>query len=231
MSITYGQLHHFILKYIIDNGHAPEVDTISKSLGNSIEEVKSALEDLQNNHGVVLHPHCPKIWIIHPFSLAPTNFLVKTEDGEWFGNCAWCSLGCAALLKKDCTITTSFGAHGERVDIHIVNGEILEKSLLVHFPIPMIHAWDNVVYTCSNMLIFKEKLDITNWCCRHNIPVGDMQPLSKIWDFSKEWYGNHLDTNWVKMTSVQAQEIFIKHGLTHEVWDLKLGNSNEDIRF
>ena len=45
----------------------------------------------QEYHGVVLHSNEPKIWVLHPFSLAPTNFYVKSEKGEWWGNCAWCS--------------------------------------------------------------------------------------------------------------------------------------------
>lgn len=229
--ISYGELHHFILQYIIDNGHAPDVNKISQSLNITTDEVLSSLNDLQSNHGVVLHPNQPKVWIIHPFSLAPTNFLVKTEDGVWYGNCAWCSLGCAALLKKDCTITTSFGAYGERVDIHIINGEISEKDLVVHFPIPMVNAWDNVVYTCSNMLLFKQAIDVEKWCKRHDMPVGDIQPLSKLWNFSQEWYGNHLDKNWIKCSATKAQEIFIKHDLTHPVWDLKLNDSTKETRF
>jgi hypothetical protein len=48
------------------------------------------------------------------------------------------------------------------------------------------------------------------------IPKGDVQPISKIWEFSKEWYGNHLNPNWQKWTSEEAAQIFEKFGLVSE---------------
>ena len=75
---------------------------------------------------------------------------------NWWGCCAWCSLGVAAIIKGDVVITTSLGAHGEKVDISITDGEVAEEDLLVHFPVSMKQAWDNVIYTCSTMLVFKK---------------------------------------------------------------------------
>jgi hypothetical protein len=226
--MSLALLHHFILKNIIQHGHAPSTNKLSILLQRSEEEVLASLRDLQEYHGVVLHPNdSSKIWVIHPFSMAPTNFTVKLDEAIWYGNCAWCSLGCAAILQKDCTITTSSGGHGERIDVHIVNGEIIQKNLFVHFPIPMKNAWDNVIYTCSTMLLFHGKDEIAAWSSRHNIPMGDIQPIEKIWVFAQEWYGNHLSDDWVKWTAAEAQQLFLKHGLTHEVWDLQLGVNND----
>ena len=152
--VSNSPLHYQILKHVIDFGFAPDVKTLAVLLNTNDKEIEDGLYQLQEYHGVVLHPHQPKIWVIHPFALTATNFIIKSSRGEWWGNCAWCSLGVAALLKEDLTITTSFGAHGEQVVIHITNGEIQEKDLYIHFPIPMKEAWDNVIYTCSNMLVF-----------------------------------------------------------------------------
>ena len=55
----------------------------------------------------------------------------------WWGNCAWCSLGIAALLKDDVSITTSLGAHGEQVIIHIKGGEVQEKDLYIDCDVQM----------------------------------------------------------------------------------------------
>lgn len=181
--ITNGNLHYTILQYIIDNGYAPTAKQLADILQTDTAEVEQALYALQEYHGVVLHPNEPKIWVIHPFSLAPTNFLVRTAGKEWWGNCAWRSLGIAALLQQDLTITTRFGALDEQVIIHIANGEVQEKNLYIHFPIPMRNAWDNVIYTCSNMLVFKNENQIDEWTAKHNIPKGDMQPISHVWEF------------------------------------------------
>ncbi|MBD0350181.1 MAG: alkylmercury lyase family protein [Flavisolibacter sp.] len=223
--VTNGNLHYTILKYIIDNGFAPDVETLSEMLKAKGSEVEQGLYALQEYHGVVLHPNEPKVWVIHPFSLAPTNFLVRSAKGVWWGNCAWCSLGIAALLKEDLTITTRLGAYDEQIVIHITDGEVLEKNLYIHFPIPMKKAWDNVIYTCSNMLVFKDEEQINSWTKRHNIAKGDIQPISHVWEFSKTWYGNHLNPEWKKWTMEEAKALFTQFNLTNEIWNLETSNA------
>ena len=187
----------------------------------SEEKVIRSLHQLEQEHGVVLHPNEPKVWVIHPFSLAPTNFYVKTKNGEWWGNCAWCSLGVAALLKDNVKIITTIGAETKQIEINIVDGIVQEKNYFIHFPIPMKNAWDNVIYTCSNMLIFENEEQIDQWSRKHNIPKGDIQPIEKIWNFSKKWYGNHLNPNWTKWTVPQAKALFREFDLTHKIWHLE----------
>lgn len=220
MKVNNSLLHHRIIKFIIDEGYAPDVGQLAWLLGHSDKEIEAGLQRLQDNHGVVLHPNSSKIWVIHPFSLAPTNFMVRQGNLEWWGNCAWCSLGIAALVKGDVTITTTLGADGERVGIHIKDGKLQETDYWIHFPVPMKNAWDNVIYTCSTMLFFEDKNRIEEWCKKHNINKGDVQPIAKVWEFSKAWYGGHLDPNWKKWTAAEAKQIFKEHGLRHVVWQL-----------
>ena len=219
--MNLSTLHHFILAHIIEQGHAPSMDEMVQHFSKSDEEVVKGLNELQEYHGAVLHPNTPKVWVIHPFSLAPTNFVVKSARGMWWGNCAWCSLGVAALLKEDLTITTTLGAYDEQVVISIVNGEIQQKDLYIHFPIPMKNAWDNVIYTCSTMLVFENEAQVDAWCQRHDIPKGDIQPIDNIWQFSKKWYGKHLDPNWSKWTMQEAKALFAEFTLTGHIWDLE----------
>lgn len=223
--ITNGHLHYTIIRHIIDKGHAPDVDTLSEILQADADEIEKGLYALQEYHGVVLHPNEPKIWVIHPFSLAPTNFLVKSAKGIWWGNCAWCSLGVAALLEEDVTITTRIGAYDEQVVIHIFNGEVQEKDLYIHFPVPMKKAWDNVIYTCSNMLVFQDEQQIDAWTKRHAIPKGDIQPITNVWEFSKKWYGNHLNSGWEKWTMDEAKQIFAEFNLTGRTWEIETSGS------
>ncbi|WP_422861105.1 alkylmercury lyase family protein [Flagellimonas sp. W118] len=219
--ITNSNLHFLIIKGIIDNGFAPNVDELAKTLNEDKNQIVKGLNELQEYHGVVLHPNEPKVWVIHPFSLAPTNFYVKTRNGEWWGNCAWCSLGVAALLKDDVKITTTIGAETKQIEINIINEDIQEKNYFIHFPIPMKNAWDNVIYTCSNMLIFENEEQIDKWTKRHNIPKGDIQPIEKIWNFSKKWYGNHLNPKWTKWTIEEAKEMFREFELNGKTWSLE----------
>ncbi|MHB1543731.1 MAG: organomercurial lyase [Gammaproteobacteria bacterium] len=149
--INSATLHRAILQHLVDHGFAPSRLALAQRFGvdADAEVVAGALHMLQGMHGVVLHPHVPEVWIAHPFSTAPTPFTVRHDTRVWWGNCAWCSLGVAALLGgNDVKIQTTLGAEGQPVTIHVDNGRVREE-LWVHFPIPMTHAWDNVVYTCS----------------------------------------------------------------------------------
>jgi hypothetical protein len=223
--VSNSTLHYTIIKFIIDRGYAPEMEELSRLLHASTDEIAAGLRRLQEDHGIVLHPNSSRIWVIHPFSLAPTNFLVRSFGQEWWGNCAWCSLGVAALLDKDVTITTTLGANDKQVEVHIRDGKLLETDLYVHFPIPMRQAWDNVVYTCSTMLLFENERRIEEWCARHRISRGDVQPITKVWEFSKVWYGNHLNPEWKKWTAAEARSIFDQFELTGEIWEIPVSTS------
>jgi len=227
MKVDNSILHYTIIKYIIDKGYAPEVDELANLLKTNKDNIVAALQNLQDNHGVVLHPNNPGIWVIHPFSLAPTNFLVHCEGKEWWSNCAWCSFGVAALVDRDVTITTTLGANDKQIDVHIRNGQVVETDLWIHFPIPMRNAWDNVIYTCSTMLLFESREAIEKWCEKHRIAKGDVQPITRIWEFSKVWYGNHLNQKWQKWTTGEAARIFEQFELTDDIWKIP----NSDKRF
>uniref|UniRef100_A0A7S4IQ30 Uncharacterized protein n=1 Tax=Vannella robusta TaxID=1487602 RepID=A0A7S4IQ30_9EUKA len=130
------------------------------------------------------------------------------------------------MLRCDVSITTTWGAHGKPVEFHIKNGELEATEAVIHFPIPMKNAWDNVTYTCSTMLVFENESCVHSWSEQHRIPIGDIQPMEKIWKFSQEWYGSHLQPDWVKWTISQAKAMFSKYGLTHPIWNLETENEH-----
>lgn len=225
--LSDAALHYQIMRFFVDRGYAPLASELASALAVNKEDVVVALQRLAENHGVVLHPNSSRIWAAHPFSAAPTNFLVQDADRRWWGNCAWCSLGIAALLGRDVTITTTLGADGRQVDVHIQNGRVLEQNYVVHFPVPMRHAWDNVIYTCSTMLLFDSERDVYRWCDEHRVARGDVQPIEKIWQFSQVWYGSHLRPDWHKWTNEEARQIFEHFGLRGTIWHIPAS----DIRF
>ena len=218
-------LHYTIIKFIIEHCYAPNTSELSEIMKETKEQISFGLKNLQEEHGIVLHPNSDRIWVIHPFSLAPTNFLVSSNKKEWWGNCAWCSLGIAALLNDNVTITTTVGANDKQIKVHIKEGQIVEKNLFVHFPVTMENAWNNVIYTCSTMLIFENEAQIDQWSNKHRIPKGDVQPIENIWEFSKVWYGKHLSPEWKKWSSEDANGIFRKFNLTHKVWSVPISKN------
>ena len=224
MPITHGFLHATIARYFIEHGTAPTITQLSHALARDRSVVVQALHALADYHGVVLHPTSGEIWAMHPFSAAPTAFWVESHGRGWWGNCAWCALGIVALLDADATITTRLGGESEQVVLTIRNGVIAPSECCVHFPIPMTRAWDNVMYTCSTMLVFASASAVDTWCARHAMPRGDVQPIETVWAFARAWYGRHLDAAWTKWTTDEARQLFSRFGLTGPIWELPVSD-------
>jgi hypothetical protein len=219
-ALTHASLHHAILRHLVDYGHAPSRAQLAEAFAVDGDTMAGALQALAADHGVVLHPHAPEVWVIHPFSTAPTPFAIRHDGRVWWGNCAWCSLGVAALLGgRNVTIDTTLGAEGQPVTVHVDDNRVREE-LVVHFPIAMAHAWDNVVFTCSTMLVFEREADVDDWSRRHALPRGDVRPIQTVYDFARQWYGRHLDQDWRKWTTGEAREHFERFGLEGPIWDL-----------
>ena len=209
-----------INKFIYDNGYAPEVSDLSRLLQVSEREIRDGLDQLALNHAIVLHPGTHRIWVAHPFALFPTLFWVKSGVKSWWGNCTWCSFGIAAAAGQDVEIHTKASGEEEPLIINIQDGEVLEKDLQVHFPIPARHFWSNVIYTCANMLTFRSIEDVEGWCNRHSVSQGEVLPISQVWDLARIWYGNYLDPNWTRKTPEEAEALFQEVGLTSAFWQL-----------
>lgn len=218
--MTNASLHHAVIEFVIERGFAPDSDELADRLEAAVEEVERGLLGLQDYHGVVLHPGSTRIWVVHPFSTAPTNFVVKAGRRQWWAPCAWCALGVAALVEGDVSIVTTLGAEGEQVTVAVKSGQVEATGYVVHFPVPMRRVWDDVIYSCTNMLLFENEEAVHRWTDRHRVPKGDVQPLGVVWELAKVWYGRHRDRDWQKWSVDEAREIFAGLGLVGDTWEL-----------
>lgn len=219
-SATPARLHCELLRGLVETGAVRTHAELRTLLGCSQPELERSFEQLAHEHGVVLHPASHDVWAIHPFSLAPTPFAVASGGRRWWGNCAWCSLGIAVLVGGRTTIATTLGAEGEPVRLSVEDGRLDRADLVVHFPIPMARAWDNVLYTCSTMLLFEHEDQVAEWSARHRIPRGDVQPVAKVLELAQRWYGEHLRPDWRKKSVAEARALFAELGFVHPVWNL-----------
>jgi hypothetical protein len=215
------QIRIQVNRYIFNNGFAPTTIELSNLLKVDENDIKAGLKQLADNHAIVLHPNSFDIWVAHPFALFPTLFWVESGSRKWWGNCSWCSLGIASLTKSDTKIFTKLCGEKEPLRIDVIDGKVVQKDLLVHFPIPAKRIWNNVIYTCANMLTFESEGQINDWCKNHNVARGEVLTLDKVWEFSKLWYGNYLDDTWTRKTPEYAESIFKKAGLTTDFWKLR----------
>lgn len=120
--------------------------------------------------------------------------------------------GGTAVLK------TRTGAIGDEVSVTARDGQLVDTDFVVHFPVPMSNCWDNVIYTCSVQLLFRNEAEVDEWCAVRGVPKGDVRPIRQIWDFAAEWYGRHADADWTKWSLHEAKDIFDRHGLDGPNW-------------
>jgi hypothetical protein len=215
-----NKLRYLINRFIFDKGFAPDVNQLSALSKTTIFEVENGLKALADNHALVLHPNSLEIWIAHPFALFPTLFWVRTEEKQWWGNCAWCSFGIASLTTENTRIYTKLEGEEHPLTIHIRTSRVVENDYVAHFPVPASKFWDNVIYTCANILIFKKEKDIDEWCLRHNKPKGQVIPLDQLWELSKLWYGNYILPSFKRKSKETAEQMFETVGLKGDFWKL-----------
>ena len=213
-------VRYHINQFIVDKGFAPTVDELASILNRPTHDIEQAFVQLADNHGLVLHPNSFKIWVAHPFSLAPTGFWVTTKSGAWWGNCALCSLGIAAMLKEDTTIEARLAGENQPIELQIIDGSIHDDDLLLNFCLPASKWWDNVIYTCSAVQYFQSVEDINTWSKRHDIALGQKLTIGQAWELAQIWYGNYLDPDWRKLTTEEAHIAFKNIGLDGEFWRL-----------
>lgn len=216
--MDHSSLHELIISSFLKDQRPPTISKIATHFESDLNTARRALQALADYHGVVLHPNSGEIWVAHPFSAAPTTCVVSSGDRKWWGNCAWCSLGVMQLAGGTSTLKTRTGGIGDEVSITVRNGQLADTEFVIHFPIPMRNAWDNVIYTCSVQLLFRNEDEVDEWCATRGIPKGDVRPLKQIWDFAVDWYGRHADADWTKWTLHEAIEIFSRHNLTSPIW-------------
>ncbi len=209
-----------INRFIFDNGFAPDVNQLVELTQTDTKKVELGLTALADNNALVLHPNSFDIWVAHPFALFPTLFWVKSQDKQWWGNCTWCSFGIATLINADTEIFTKLQGQQQSLTIHIKDNKVVEEDFVVHFPISASRFWKNVIYTCANMLIFSNDIEVDDWCKRHNKPKGQVLQIGQVWELSKLWYGNYLDKDFKLKTKQEAEEIFKQVGFTSDFWIL-----------
>jgi hypothetical protein len=237
-----GLAHHLIIEGIIRSGHAPRRQVIAKELGMvrkdgegdaDLEQIEALYKRMADNHALVLHPHEPEPWIIHPFSLSPTATWVESvasadnsDDGAigWWAPCMWCAFGIVKLIGGRGVIHSRLAGEKQPIALHVDEHTATiepRDDLLVHFSVPPRRAWDNVHHTCGCCLPFASEHDIDVWAKRHGLERGVGVPIKTLAALARVWYGRHRDRDWRKWSVNDAQRIFNEVGLTDSFWTLQ----------
>jgi Alkylmercury lyase len=127
----------------IATGRAPAEPELSAALH---EDVAAGLDELAAAHTIVLEPGTRTIRMAHPFSAVPTAYRVASGGVSYWANCAWDSLGIAAMLGRDTEAMAQCADCGERVDLSVRGGAVCDDAV-IHLVVPARHFWDDIVFT------------------------------------------------------------------------------------
>ncbi len=131
----------------LSRGYPPLIAEVANHLDIPPEEIRQAFKRLAAARVIVLQRDNDEILMANPFSAVPTPFLVQTEPYSCYGNCIWDAMGIAAMLHQDATIKTSCGDCGTAMDVNIRDGQVQVDQGILHFAVPALHWWDNIVFT------------------------------------------------------------------------------------
>jgi len=141
------QVRKAVYEVTLQRGYPPTLVEASSQLQADLQEVGAAFQRLAAGRVLVLQPESGEILMANPFSAVPTPFLVELDAYSCYGNCIWDALGVLAMLKKDGRIATSCPDCGTAMQVRVANGFVQETQGLIHFAIPALHWWDDIVFT------------------------------------------------------------------------------------
>lgn len=79
-------VRHFIYTCFADTSRPPTTAQTAERFGISIAAAEAAYERLAAAHHIALAPGSHSIWMAHPFSGLPTNFIADVGSKRYWGN-------------------------------------------------------------------------------------------------------------------------------------------------
>jgi hypothetical protein len=79
-------VRHFIYKTFAETSRPPTTLETADHFKISIAAVEGAYERLGDTHHIALAPGSHGIWMAHPFSGLPTNYVTEIADKRYYGN-------------------------------------------------------------------------------------------------------------------------------------------------
>jgi hypothetical protein len=86
MRITDLDIRHFVYKMFAETSRPPATLECAEHFDIPLADVEGAYERLANVHHIALAPGSHSIWMAHPFSGLPTNYVTEIEDRRYWGN-------------------------------------------------------------------------------------------------------------------------------------------------
>jgi hypothetical protein len=79
-------VRHYIYTTFAETTLPPATSQVAEHFGVSIASIESAFERLANAHHIALAPGSYSIWMAHPFSGVPTNYVAAIRLKKYHRN-------------------------------------------------------------------------------------------------------------------------------------------------
>lgn len=137
----------YIYQYFVEQTIPPTVAETAQHFKISPEDARAAYHRLHEHHALFLQPGTDQIRMANPLSAVPTYYRVYVNRRWLWANCAWDSLGIPAMLGTDALIEAQLPLTGEMVTYRIESGVLKANNGFVHFPLPFVRWYDDLVDT------------------------------------------------------------------------------------
>lgn len=211
------RVRHFIVTELAETGRAPMLEDVAMELSLRLDALRAALQRLHEAHLLVLDAD-GRLLMAHPFSNVPTGFRVTSGGTGYDANCALDALGIPAALNRDCAVTMQVPGEQGKFRCQVRGGVLDAEDALVHFPLPLRQWYDDIVFTCANILLFRSVEAVDEWCAARGVAKGAVVPLAQVWALAQAWYANRLDRDYHGRSATEAEAILASVGLTGPFW-------------
>lgn len=137
----------YVYGQFLEHSRPPTVEQTAEALQATSAAVMLAYGRLARRRVLVLEEDGRDIRMAMPFSAVETPFEVRAIERKWYANCAWDALGIPAMLNCDARIVTRCGDCGDPVTLAVMDGEVVGDEEVVHFAVPALRWWENIVFT------------------------------------------------------------------------------------
>ncbi len=80
------EVRHYIYTTFAETSRPPTTHQVAAHFSLSLTEAEQAFQRLADAHQIALAPGTFSVWMAHPFSAIPTNFITRVGAKEYWGN-------------------------------------------------------------------------------------------------------------------------------------------------
>lgn len=145
MNAFERRIRAHVMRTLRDTALAPSLDDLAGAHDTSTDAVRTALRSLAAQHRLALWANTDDIWMAHPFSAVPTDFVVTARGRSWWANCVWDGFAILGMVG-DGWLDTHSPQTGDSIRLTVERGQVLGDAI-VHFLVPARHFWDDIGFT------------------------------------------------------------------------------------